>query len=267
MADNGGNLGGDEWMRRDDPRQGRRLLIIAAGILLVLIVLVATFSIWGKSGPKHPEGLPVISAPDGPDRIEPEDPGGLNVPHRDKLVYDRITGEHKPRVEHLLPDAEEPMQRDQIAELIEQDQTPEERAADGDAEGDETVIVYEEAAPANTATEPAPKPTPKPASKPDTKPAPQQVENNGPVIGKSDWLLQLAAFRTLGGAQTAWERLKKNRADLLGDLSPDYQKVTIDGQGAFHRLRVGPFADKSSATARCERLKAVKQDCLLIAPR
>jgi len=266
MADNGGNLRDDDWMRREGPHQNRRLVLIAGGLFAVLVVFVLIYAVWGpNSGPVHPAGLPVITAPDGPDRVEPEDPGGLNVPHRDKLVYDRITGEQKSRVEHLLPDAEQPMSRDQIAELIEQDQTDAEKAT---TSGTETqMAAAEPQTEPEAVAAPAPTPTPKPTAKPAPKPAAKATTDNGPKIRRSDWLLQLAAFRTLEGAQTAWARLKKNKADLLGDLSADYQKVDIKGQGSFHRLRVGPFADKASATKRCDRLKAANQDCLLIAPR
>ncbi len=264
MAKNGDNLQADDWMRRDDQGQGRHLILIALGLAAVLAIGVAVYALFFAGDDRSDiAGLPTFEAPEGPDRVEPDDPGGLNVPHRDKLVYDRLTGEHKPRVEHLLPEAEKPMERDQIAELIEKDQTPAEKAAEAPAEAPK--------AESKPAPEPEPKPAPKPEPKPAPKPEPEPKVEAAPekefYFNKSDWVLQLAAFRTRAGAEKAWHNLQKNRASLLNDLKADFLKVDVPGKGTFHRLRVGPFADKASASARCDRLKAVKQDCLIIAPR
>jgi hypothetical protein len=54
--------------------------------------------------------VPLIRAEDGPVRVRPENPGGLQVPNRDKLVYNRLQGgnEQSPSIERLLPRAEAP---------------------------------------------------------------------------------------------------------------------------------------------------------------
>ncbi len=271
MAKNGDNLQADDWMRRDDQGQGRNLILIALGLAAALAIGVAVYALLFDGGKgTNLAGLPTFEAPEGPDRVKPDDPGGLNVPHRDKLVYDRITGEHKPRVEHLLPEPEQPMERDQIAELIEQDQTPAEKAAEKAADNP---VSADKSTP-----EPAPQPVtaakaePEPKVEPTPEPAPKSVPVKAEpekefYFNKSDWVLQLAAFRTREGAEKAWHNLQKNRADLLKDLKADFVKVDVKDKGTFHRLRVGPFTDKASASARCDRLKAVKQDCLVVAPR
>lgn len=52
----------------------------------------------------------MIRADPGPVKVEPDDPGGMTVEDRDKLVYNRLAGEEEPStVERLLPPAEEPM--------------------------------------------------------------------------------------------------------------------------------------------------------------
>ncbi len=53
---------------------------------------------------------PLIKAEPGPTKLKPDDPGGMEVPDRDKLVYDRVTGTpSEPRTERLLPPADQPM--------------------------------------------------------------------------------------------------------------------------------------------------------------
>jgi len=58
--------------------------------------------------------VPIVRADDGPVKVRPETPGGLQVPDRDKLVYNRIQGsgvdpEPSPTVERLLPPPETPV--------------------------------------------------------------------------------------------------------------------------------------------------------------
>jgi hypothetical protein len=48
--------------------------------------------------------IPLISAEQGPYKVRPENPGGMMVPHQDKLIYGRLTPSQDPQqVERLLP--------------------------------------------------------------------------------------------------------------------------------------------------------------------
>jgi hypothetical protein len=55
--------------------------------------------------------VPLLRADTGPVKVRPENPGGLQVPNRDKLVYNRLSGETSEGqpVERLLPRAEAPL--------------------------------------------------------------------------------------------------------------------------------------------------------------
>ncbi len=55
-------------------------------------------------------GIRLIMAAAGPVKVRPISPGGMEVPDRDKLVYDRMQGNgERPRVERLLPAPETPL--------------------------------------------------------------------------------------------------------------------------------------------------------------
>ncbi len=93
-------------------------------------------------------GVPVIRAQTGPIKVRPENPGGLKVPDRDKLVYDRMQktagedAQDKGRgPERLLPPPEQPLPRPAAKKTAEK---PVEKA-------------------------PAPKPAPTPKTKPVAK--------------------------------------------------------------------------------------------------
>lgn len=79
--------------------------VVAGGWVVYGDTLVAMLA---NSG----DDVPLIRAEQGPVKVRPENPGGLQVPNRDKLVYNRIAGadpEPSQPVERLLPRAETPL--------------------------------------------------------------------------------------------------------------------------------------------------------------
>ena len=61
--------------------------------------------------------VPIIEASVGPIKVRPENPGGLEVPNRDKLVYDRMQKNHdkdnhkEKGFERLMPSPEQPIEQ------------------------------------------------------------------------------------------------------------------------------------------------------------
>ena len=98
----------------------RRLGVKLSVFLLVAGGAVGAWSYYGGQlqqlwvgGQGH---TPLIKADPGPVKVRPENPGGLRVPDRDKLVYDRMqgqsggaaeTGNAGKGAERLLPPAEQ----------------------------------------------------------------------------------------------------------------------------------------------------------------
>lgn len=92
----------------DEAGRGRMVLLLAvvfvvAAAALLYVVFQQGVRTGGRNAP------PVIVAESGPEKIRPDDPGGLNVPHQDKTVYDRVSGQSSERVERLLAESEEPV--------------------------------------------------------------------------------------------------------------------------------------------------------------
>lgn len=92
----------------------QRLIWIGAGVLaLALIVLGALVIVSSSRGPDAPQDaaqLPVIHAEEKPFKVRPENPGGMDIPHQDKLIYQRLRGEERPiKVERLLSEPEKPL--------------------------------------------------------------------------------------------------------------------------------------------------------------
>ena len=234
---------------------------------------------------------PLIKADTNPIRIKPVTPGGMKVPHQDKTVYERLTGETKPtEAEKLLPPPENVIEKPLaiVRDAVSRDaagETPTPVASKAPA-SKETVVVETAKAP-----EPAPpavpqppqtkQPEPKPevkqavkpepatktAAKPAVKPTPLvEKKATAPITRATDYLIQIGAYRTPKAAQAGWKRLVSDNKALLGSLKPIVVRVDLGTRGIYHRLRAGPVDGADAAKALCARLKQRKVGCLVIKP-
>ncbi len=89
-------------------RSGLRYALVA--IVVLVGAGAGAWYQWGDSLFIDPNAeIPLVRAEGGPIKVRPESPGGMDVPDRDKLVYDRIDGNgERPSVERLLPPPEMP---------------------------------------------------------------------------------------------------------------------------------------------------------------
>ncbi len=105
------DLGGDR--ERSSGWSRRRRILIAGGIAAtgLVVVLAALLLFGGHRGTVNPGDAPLIKAEDRPFKVTPESRGGMEVPNRDILVYERLQAKpgSKPPVERLLPEPEQPL--------------------------------------------------------------------------------------------------------------------------------------------------------------
>ena len=102
----------ESFESEEEERRRPRLWLVLTGTVAGLALAAAVIFIYGELSERSGDGEapPVVAAEEGPDKLRPEDPGGMEVPDQDKLVYDRITGEEVAEgLEQLLPPPEEPL--------------------------------------------------------------------------------------------------------------------------------------------------------------
>lgn len=110
-------------------KSGRKWGRLVAFLVLVGVTSGGVWIFFGKSffANRDQGDVPIIRAEVTPIKVRPADPGGMEVPDRDKLVYGAINGEGAgSEVEHLLPPPEEPLpvpKQPEVAAVV--DQTPE----------------------------------------------------------------------------------------------------------------------------------------------
>jgi TPR repeat protein len=76
--------------------------------------------------------------------------------------------------------------------------------------------------------------------------------------------VQLAAVKNADEATGEWSRLQKTLGAQLDGLVLTVESVDLGTKGIYHRIQTGPFPDKAAAAAKCEVIKQMKQDCLVV---
>lgn len=256
-----------------------RFHAIGLGILIgVLIAILASAFFFGSR--ENEEKAPVtITGNAEPVKERPAEPGGMEIPDQDKLVYKRMrTDDMDTKVERLFPETEQP-----LAPIMEEMPKPVEiPTQEGQILG-APVFVPENAdqmelevlslkeksmqvavpatKPAPVVQTAAPVPAPKPAVVSSAPAKPAQVVSAS--LSKNAWHVQLISLPSKNGAEKAWPKILKAHSALLSGLPHDVIEAQIPGKGTFYRLRVGNFQDRNDAKALCDKLKARKQDCSL----
>ncbi len=93
----------DEWTER----QSTTPFILVIVILVVVSTLLWFMYRWASG--ENPGTPPIISADTAPFKVRPDNPGGMMIPHQDKLVYGRLSQDASQPIERLLPPPEQPV--------------------------------------------------------------------------------------------------------------------------------------------------------------
>ncbi|KLN61444.1 hypothetical protein WH96_07425 [Kiloniella spongiae] len=97
----------------DDPGAGlfKKLVPIGLGLIAVAVVGGGILIMLGDNKPSNniPDAIPLIEAETTPEKTKPESPGGMVIPHQDKLVLNNdSSASGTAQVEKLLPPPEIP---------------------------------------------------------------------------------------------------------------------------------------------------------------
>ena len=85
--------------------------------------------------------------------------------------------------------------------------------------------------------------------------------------GASGYRIQMASYRKAVLAKKAWQRLQKAHGDILGPLTDHTARADLGKRGVYFRLQAGFFDNAASARAACAKLKAKKQECIIVPPK
>ena len=269
--------------RKNEINRSKNVFIgTVSGIALAAVVG------WFVLSPRYAENnsadIPVIRRPQTAVKVQPAEPGGMEILNQDKSVYDIIEKKETdtPKVENLLPPPEEPQMPvisavQETAPVVEQAEeiikvaevkvapapilqaAPEEKPTEAPktisqaaAETKAPIVEIKAAEKAPTPVAEQPKEAPKTESKQEVK----TVAVTGP------WQVQLISSPNRKAVDTAWEGLIKKYPVLQGQ-SREIETADLGAKGTYYRLKAGGFADRSGADKLCSEIKALGGTCIV----
>lgn len=303
MSDNNDFDDGD-FFEDDYVPTFNRWKLLGAG-LAVVIVAGFGIGIWYAYDQGVKQGVqlapPIIQADNSPVKEKPEDPGGMEIPHQDKKVFNVLSGEKEDEKVEKLMEAPEEVVKDAAPVEIEQEKESAKMteggteklmadAKEGTADQEKTVAAEvaekveetkEDVKEAATAAVETVKETAEQAAEKVEETAEKAVETVKEAVAEEPkkvavavpkasevtgpaYRVQLGAFRSTDAAEKAWSDLQKKHSELLQGLPHKVETVEIKGKGMFYRLQTGAYAARDGAGNLCTNLKKVKQDCLVV---
>lgn len=283
--------------RKNEINRSKNVFIgTVSGIALAAVVG------WFVLSPRYKTGadaeIPVIRRPQAAVKVQPVEPGGMEILNQDKSVYDIIEKKDNtpPAVENLLPPPEEPKlpaiapaeeQNVKIVDVTEQIKSSDKTVAQAQeiikvAEAPKVVPAPEakeapvkplsQAAQPSPAPKAEPAPVPAPAPAAAAAPAPKKDEPIKVVVKipetapqsavAGSWQVQLISSANRSAVEKSWTDLSKKYTVLQG-LPHEIEEADLGAKGTFYRLKAGAFADRGGADKLCGDIKALGGSCLV----
>ncbi len=315
--------------------KGRSAFMVGSALLGAIALGGAlAFAYKQSGGGLGSDQPPLVTADSRPVKELPDDPGGKDFPHKNKLIYDRLQNGDEPESERLVPRQENvavpalppsPDSGGMPASVATTDlATPTTQAVGGaepvavasaddsmpdggprkvktmvvrpdgtmaeppaDAAAAEAPAAPEAAPPAapdaqlaaaapaaaepqevaSLQAPPAPAPKPKPAAKPAVQTAAATpAATPAAAAGPTKYVVQVGSKKNQTDALASFADMQQKYPTLLASYRPMVQKADLGTKGTWYRLRIGPIADKTTATKLCGQLKSQGlPDCLVMA--
>jgi hypothetical protein len=266
--------------------KGRSAVMVASALLGAIALGGALAYAYKQSGGSMADGsTPIVTADSRPVKEAPDQPGGKEFPHKNKLIYDRLTNGDQPESEHIVPRQEDvavpalppatataglpaPVASTDLANPS-TTESVDGAADDGGPRKVKTLVVHPDGsvgappagaaeADATGAAAQAPGVMPVPAVNPKPAPAPAPAAD-------TKYVVQVGSKKSQTDALASFADIQQKYPKLLANYRPIVQKANLGSKGVWYRLQLGPIADKSEAYKLCGQLKSQGlPDCLVM---
>jgi cell division septation protein DedD len=289
-------------MESVQPQPGRKLGLRSRSIFMVGSALLGAVALGGalafaykQSGGSMSSGeTPVVQADTRPVKEAPQNAGGKEFPHKNKLIYERLQNGDQPEAERIVPRQEElampampgaaPVGAPPAVATVDDPDGGPRRVKTLVVRPDGSVMPPPAAAPGPAPTPaqqklaavpPAPQaapaaPAPAPAADPQPvaaipPPKPKPAPAPAPAA-PTKYVVQVGSKENQTDALATFADMQQKYPSLLASYRPMVQKANLGAKGIWYRLRIGPIADKSAANKLCSELKSQGHpDCLVMA--
>jgi hypothetical protein len=285
---------------------GQRPLIVRLLPMVIVALALGGFSgivgyyYFAGTSNRGGEGpAPLVKAEAKPEKVRPENPGGMDVPHQDKEIYDKVVasggrGPVSPTAERLLPPPETPLPRPGTpmganATVAPTFSTAPPRPGNAPLPPIASIpappnvtppppamVTSEAVIPAAPAPMPAVPVAPVTVTQPPAAPAQRLAATAPPAAAPAvtrpvsatggGSRVAIASVRSEAEARREWDRLRRQHGDALGSMSADFIPADLGEKGVYWRIYVGPSESHADAQARCSALKTRQISCFVARP-
>lgn len=276
--------------RKEELRRSKSIFLgITSGVALAGIVG------WMILAPQYTveseKEIPVIRRPQTAIRVQPSEPGGMDIPNQDKTVYNIIEKKEDSSVENLLPPPENPKLPDLVKEETPQNEQPNViteaekviQKAENQAlttqdiikQAEEQALVAEKKAAQELKENPqqvaqakvnTPEPAPKPVDVKKPEPVVKKAEEpkvpaqaTKAVVG--DWQIQLMSSPNKPAVEKA--KIDLGKKYKISHLPFEIESAILDMNKTFYRLKVGAFKTRAEADKLCNNIKNLGGTCIV----
>lgn len=269
---------------------------------VVLAGIVGWFVLSPRYAQETAAELPVIRRPQTAIKVQPTEPGGMEILNQDKSVYGILdkSEDNSKLVENLLPPPEEP----KLPVIMPTENTPsvetvakveETAASKGNidvVEEAEKIIQIAEAPKVNEAQEEKPAASEKTLAqamndiadkanldaqkkigeKEVKAPVTQPAKEEKIAIKEDDfldltvpagaWQVQLMSSNNKAAVEKSWGSLSK-KYTVLAKQPYEVEQADLGAKGVFYRLKAGAFKTKPEADSLCNDIKALGGTCIV----
>ena len=242
--------------------------------------------------------IPVIRRPQTAIRVQPNDPGGMDIPNQDKSVYNILEKKTDDGVENLLPPPEAPKLPTITAEVdtpVENIVSPSNAIPEAEkiiqkAEGNKNITTEEiikqaesqTTETANTVAEVKPvveeiKVEPKtqiteeiqtniavkePQPKEEKVAKVEEKKNSKPAVAVAgNWQIQLMSSPNKPAVEKA--KIDLGKKYKISHLPFEIEAAVLDMNKTFFRLKVGAFKNRAEADKLCNNIKNLGGTCIV----
>ena len=257
---------------------------IAGGVALACIVG------WKILAPQYrvesEKEIPVIRRPQTAIRVQPSEPGGMDIPNQDKTVYNIIEKKDDHGIENLLPPPEAPklpviavQETDSsitensalpAAEKIVQNagltteeiiKQAEEQTSSSPQETVKTKVVEDvKVAKTKPVEEVKSEEKPKPVVTKTENPKAPEPQKIAPAVA-GNWQIQLMSSPNRPAVEKA--KIDLGKKYKISHLPFEIEAAVLDQNKTFYRLKVGAYKTRAEADKLCNNVKALGGTCIV----
>ena len=211
------------------------------------------------------QDLPLVKAENSPIRVKPDNPGGLEVPNRDRLILKNLETANPSKLgvpEKLIPRAESPIftnNKEASLGVPDNEKISKDKEVEQKQEKIKTSKLKRKSSELKKSEG-----YNKGQDEKRQKNKPLTIETKQEVISKAaTHRVQLASLAKQKAADKFWKQMKKKHPTLFGEMLGRVVKIKLKSKGTFYRVQ-GDAISRNTAEKICKIMKTKKQACLVV---